>query len=257
MGWTHRTPANLSTVFADNPAAPMTVVHARRPTFFPGTSGLGSGPGQFDFVVALDRPFSIAAARDAGTGPPAPNLLIEFRVYSHSQGSMPFNLFFDAVADPAQRRIYTDGFPDDPLGNWDNKILPIALLGPGLAQTAPRLHAVGLPQLGLPFGVAVRDARAGAPAIHTHGTSRDRWGPHRLPFDLTPFGAPGCTILTDTFLWVPMAIGGNGQGEVVYPVPADPQLTGVEFYNQALILDAGVNPLGVATTNAGRALIGG
>jgi hypothetical protein len=257
LGWTHKTPATLSDVFAENESTPMAVVYARRPTFFPGTSGLSTGPKQFDFVIGLDRPFSLVAARDAGTGPPPSNLLIEFRVYSHSQRSLPFNLFFDAVADPGQRRVYTHGYPNDPTGFSDNKVLPIVFLGPGLAHTAPRLHAVGLPQLGAPFGVAVRDARAGAPAIVTHGRSRELWGPHRLPFDLAPFGAPGCAILTDTFLWTPMAIGGNGQGEIVYPVPADPQLTGLEFYNQALILDAGANPLGIAVSSAGRALIGG
>lgn len=255
LGWTQKTPSNLSTRFADNATSPLTVVYRNPRTRFVGINGLSRGPDQFDYVVPLDRPFSLASPRSLTTASPTPNLLIDIRLFSHSRGSVPFGLYFDAVDDATQRRVY--GFPNDVTGIWDNKILPISLLGAASRAIAPQLNGIGTPQLGDVFGVGVRHAPPFGVAILSHGLSAQSWGGLALPFDLAALGAPGCKILADTFLWVPLPIGANGQGEVVYPVPADPSLTGTVFYNQGLILDPGANALGLAVTNGGRALIGG
>jgi hypothetical protein len=39
------------------------------------------------------------------------------------------------------------------------------------------------------------------------------------------------------------------------PVPNDPTLDGLEFFNQALVVDLGVNPAGVTVSNGGRGVI--
>ena len=74
------------------------------------------------------------------------------------------------------------------------------------------------------------------------------------PFDLTPLGAPGCTI-DIAFVVAP---GQMVFGPIVsFPmaVPADPSLTGLEIYSQGLVLDPIANALGVVVTAALKSIL--
>jgi hypothetical protein len=54
------------------------------------------------------------------------------------------------------------------------------------------------------------------------------------------------------------AVAGSG-GDVAFriPVPFEPALPGVRFYNQAFVPDAGANALGAVVSDAAAAVVGG
>lgn len=75
------------------------------------------------------------------------------------------------------------------------------------------------------------------------------------PIDLTPFGMTRCWLLTSHDVDWPLA---NHVGVATWDleIPNDPTLPGLRFYNQAFVLDAHANPLGVIASNAGEARVG-
>lgn len=87
------------------------------------------------------------------------------------------------------------------------------------------------------------------PAALTLGASTGSWGGLRLPFDLAPLGAPGCTAYADVRAAVALAAVG---GEAVWQqqVPAMASLLGHDFYAQVWANDAGANAAGLVTSNA-------
>ena len=48
-----------------------------------------------------------------------------------------------------------------------------------------------------------------------------------------------------------------GQATWSVPLPADPGLVGLAFYNQGVVLDPGTNPLGAVVSNGGAGRVGG
>jgi hypothetical protein len=44
--------------------------------------------------------------------------------------------------------------------------------------------------------------------------------------------------------------------EMKYPIPNNPAFEGLTFYNQAWVMDAKANALGVGTSNGGKGVIG-
>lgn len=87
----------------------------------------------------------------------------------------------------------------------------------------------------LPFG----------PAVLQLGISSSLWSGLPLPLDLTPFGAPGCSLLTGPALTVVTVVDAAGKAQINLPIPASPELLGAQFYVQWLVPAPGVNPLGL------------
>jgi len=87
------------------------------------------------------------------------------------------------------------------------------------------------------------------------GFSASSWSGGPLPGSLASLGMPGCTLFADPqFLFTtPIALG---RATLSWSLPNDPALAGVQFYDQAIVLDAGVNPLGAVMSNAGHGVIG-
>ena len=217
---------------------------------FPGTRDLPAGADQFDFSVPLDAPFVVATTANL-------HLLMEVRVFSHTMGNVPFDVFFDAVQDPSLGRVYTDGQPTATAGVVDDLAIVASLMGPGLPGIAPDLQSDGRPQLGETFSVVLRHAAPLSSAVLVHGSSQTSWSGLALPIDLAFLGAPGCCILTDSLVNLPVVVDANGIVEVPYPVPQNPVFSGLGFYNQFVILDVLANALGLTMSNGGAALIGG
>jgi hypothetical protein len=48
----------------------------------------------------------------------------------------------------------------------------------------------------------------------------------------------------------------GGMVEMDYPIPGNPSLVGLTFYNQAWVIDAKANAFGVGTSNGGKGVIG-
>lgn len=97
----------------------------------------------------------------------------------------------------------------------------------------------------------------GAPCIGVFGFSDLTWSTLPLPFDLAPFGAPSC-LLGVSMDWMQVAAADN-TGQVRFPLayPNDPNLRGVIFFTQILVLDAAANALGLATSTVLQQRLGG
>jgi hypothetical protein len=88
------------------------------------------------------------------------------------------------------------------------------------------------------------------------GTSTERWGPARLPLDLGKLlGMTGCVLYTDLGSFRPLPNHG-GYAVWAIPIPHITELLGRAFYQQAFVFDAGANPFGATTSNAGAGVIG-
>lgn len=101
----------------------------------------------------------------------------------------------------------------------------------------------------------LRGPRAGAVGACVLGTNLRSFGSLSLPFDLGPFGAPGCTLYTDVVVSLPFVlaqpgVGAAGLANVELPLPALPMLVGRPFYTQWLLSDPLANALGVTLSNA-------
>jgi hypothetical protein len=97
-------------------------------------------------------------------------------------------------------------------------------------------------------------ATGGLPAILTLGTRNTSFQGITLPFDLTPVGAPGCSLYNN---WIAPVVGvtapgPNGRATFPIPIPDDPALGYTTHYSQFLFLSPGANALG-AFTSQGKA----
>ena len=251
LGYTAKPAHQLDRVFDANYAGPKSKVVATRWIDLPGTQGLPYAPNHFDWLIPLDAPFLLQPA-------PGQNVLVEIKVHGSTLAPNSPPVLCDALREPSGvSRVYATSSAQAPFGDLDFAANVIAFVPAGLAGATPNLQAAGVPQLGGTFAVVLRNARPNAPAFLAHGTSRSAWASLPLPFDLTALGAPGCALATDYALTLPLTIAVTGQGKFVYTIPNLPVLTGQNFCNQGLILDAAANALGMALTNGGIATIGG
>jgi hypothetical protein len=76
-----------------------------------------------------------------------------------------------------------------------------------------------------------------------------------LPFDMAPFGAPGCFLLCDVVA-INLIVQAGGSAQYSLAIPPNIGLLGLEFFNQAYVSDAPANALGFTTSNGARAVIG-
>ena len=79
-------------------------------------------------------------------------------------------------------------------------------------------------------------------------------GAGALPLELAALGAPTCFVLCDLVFTEPRAHGGSADGYSI-GLPNQPGLAGLVFFQQAYVLDAPANLLGLTTSNGGRAVI--
>ncbi len=121
----------------------------------------------------------------------------------------------------------------------------------------PSLSASNKPTIGQTLNLVVASAKASSGAAMFTGLSKTNLGVLSLPLDLTALGAKGCSLFVSTELFVPFATDSAGKASVGYALPNIITLVGSRFYQQALILDAKANQLGLVLTNAGMGTIGG
>lgn len=111
------------------------------------------------------------------------------------------------------------------------------------------------PVVGGRFAVLLANLPAAATGALWLGASRSKFGSIPLPWDLSPYGMPGCSLWTS----VEAALAFQGSaGTVAFslPVPADKTLSSKSFYMQAVVLDRGANTLGATLSNALAARVG-
>ncbi|MBL8755637.1 MAG: hypothetical protein JNK15_20245 [Planctomycetes bacterium] len=142
--------------------------------------------------------------------------------------------------------------------NWSALDAEAKPFGIGCQGTAgvPTLRALSAPINAANFDVRLDHVPA-VPglAVVASGTSYTLSGPLPLPFDLGAIGGPGCqAYVSADFTQVAIASGGVATSTLA--IPNNSGLLGVPIYQQAIVLDAGANALGLTTSNALRARLG-
>jgi hypothetical protein len=88
------------------------------------------------------------------------------------------------------------------------------------------------------------------------GFSDTIWQASTLPRELAFIGMPRCTLDCELFTYLTL-LQSNGALSFSTPIPNAASLSGVVFYNQAVVADpAAGNALGATLSNAGRGIIG-
>ena len=127
---------------------------------------------------------------------------------------------------------------------------------PGTAGVpALQIFSVWLPIIGRLFVLELSGVPSNAAWI-SWGWSDQQWGTNTLPWDLGAIGMTGCTLhASPDFLWFAPVTAGRAY--LTRALPNHPSLIGIHFFNQGLVLDLGINPLGATTSNAVANVIGG
>ena len=107
----------------------------------------------------------------------------------------------------------------------------------------------GLPQIGQTFSVDLNRAASNTAAGLVFGLSKTN-------FNLTAFGAPGCWILAPFDVLLITRTSNLGKSRLSFPIPQDPTLKGLVFYNQWVIHDPPANNFGFVFSNGGAGRIG-
>ena len=78
--------------------------------------------------------------------------------------------------------------------------------------------------------------------------------------DLTPFGAPGCSLYLNPLVMAPIALvsqpGGLGHASLAVPIPYDKGLEKMSYYSQWMLHDQEHNSLNLTFSNVVKATIG-
>jgi hypothetical protein len=97
-----------------------------------------------------------------------------------------------------------------------------------------------------------RTGRITTIGINWLGFSTSQYGPMKLPFDLTPAGAPGCYLRTDiAMIWAAPMI--NEKTSIRWPIPNVPAAVGVVFNSQWAVNYTTGNKLGLTFSDVMQA----
>ncbi len=103
-------------------------------------------------------------------------------------------------------------------------------------------------------------SKAKLPALDIVGVSNTAWGSQKLPFDLTPLGAPGCKLYTDLVaVFTGFTDPNSAKGYVDFRkplIPYDTNLVGATVYDQIAVLDSSHNAMGVRMSSGLKQTVG-
>ncbi|MFY9343854.1 MAG: hypothetical protein WAT39_15295, partial [Planctomycetota bacterium] len=123
----------------------------------------------------------------------------------------------------------------------------------GTPALAPQLNLP--PVLGTTWTLGLTYGNANGLATLALGASNQAWIGGALPQNLAAFGAPGCSLHTSTD-WLGGLALVSGTGAVSWTLPSSPALAGLPCFAQALVFEAGANPLGAILSNAFASAVG-
>lgn len=141
---------------------------------------------------------------------------------------------------------------------WTGTAGHYEVFGAGCAGTAgtPRLSWFGLPMAGSSFDVRLDGAPASTFAILAVGDSNTMAGSVPLPLPLTALGAPACSLLTSFPVTLTVAVDAAGNASMTLPLPPNPSIAGLPFFDQWFVLDPPANAFGFTVSNGGAAIVG-
>lgn len=128
---------------------------------------------------------------------------------------------------------------------------------PGCSGSLPRTHLVplSLPLAGSQFSVCLTNLPANAAIMFTGLANRNSvFGP--LPLNMTPLGLTGCTLyVSPDVLEFVSGVGGSATYSIALPMTSA-ALLGYRIYQQALVVDPGVNGVGAVLSDAATLSVG-
>jgi hypothetical protein len=130
------------------------------------------------------------------------------------------------------------------------------VMGPG---TATRLRAPSSASgngLGTTTTFSLSNATVNSPYLFFVGAELEKPYGQTAPFDLAPFGAPGCPLWNTADITLNGTTTASGTASIPVPIPNNPALSGKEVGIQMLVLSPGYNPAGVTTSNGIGAWLG-
>lgn len=158
-----------------------------------------------------------------------------------------------ALGAPAQLLIGDwngDTFPDvtsnGPVG-WLGQATGARPYGSGCSALgiAPTLAGAGVPQQGnLAFGLELRGPANGGSVLWVGFSKRAGLVLPPLPFDLAPYGAPGCVVFAEPRVLSFVVADSSGLARLPLGIPVDPTLHRLALFAQGASLVPGANPLG-------------
>jgi len=114
-----------------------------------------------------------------------------------------------------------------------------------------------LPQVGSTFSAEIAGMPASTVALMVTGFNDAMSGPFPLPLDLTPFGLNGCMGNIEAFDTSLVFGNAGGIGIWSVPIPADLSFSGLQFYNQAFVVDpASATAVGAVMSDSAVGVIG-
>jgi streptogramin lyase len=123
------------------------------------------------------------------------------------------------------------------------RIIAIAPSCGGLA-----IEHTGRPQVGSMLTLRVTGTRPLVPVFCSIGDSSTQWNGLPLPFPLSGFGAPGCSVNTSPLVFLPTAADPTGTAQMPITLPRDPNLISAHVFFQWFVLDRQLNAFGLATS---------
>lgn len=245
VGFTTKPVGGLSTTFASNwdSGTPVTVV-PRTQVNFPDAVRPAS-PAEFLITVPWTNTLAWAPT-------PGLNLLVEFVVYGNSAGSGIYGYALDNVS--GTQAVW--GTPATATTGQSRSFGPVIGFVEQTNTAVPVLYSNDPPQINNQFRVRLAQAHPSTVALMLLGLSNSSHRGLPLPLPLAGVGAPGCSLLASADLLSLVNINGTGTGSLQYNLPNNFYLLNLHIYNQAAILDAGANSLGLAFTNGGVGLVG-
>jgi hypothetical protein len=245
LGGTTFTPQTITGTFDanfDSTANPKTLVFSRRHYALPRMPALPRDPAQPLFTLPLDAPWPM----NLGTN----NLLLEIKQLGTSNNNVVWNYPLDAHAGATTSRVYASGFPNQATGIVNAGYgLVVHLRTAGTAvPPRPTIHNANRPVIGRDFHFQLLGFAGNTTGVVAVGASR-------LNVDLTPFGAPGCTLLTTPGVAAVVSLARGGDVAMTISVPNDAALDGQNLYMQSAALDA-THPLGFTFSNGGQLTVG-
>ncbi len=152
---------------------------------------------------------------------------------------------------------YSVAHTGTPLGNVNGLFSVYGAGCVGSVSGGPNITSAGVPRLGENWRVIATTAKPSTNALLIVGASGSVWGTTPLPFDLSGIGATNCWINASVDATVPTTTTTSGDAWAYLRIPSTLPFLGGAFYTQWLVVDPGVNPLGIVTTQGGKAVIGG
>jgi hypothetical protein len=255
MGTAAVLPAAITQSFAGNVAGtPVAVLVRKRVSIEPPASVNGS-PASWAYRIPYDQPFVWLPL-------PGKGLVWQCTHQSTSPGfGDQYRLAVDAYQDPSASPLLSSLSALSPTAGTGTAkvgfgpVLGWLLLGTGGAY--PSLSAIEPPNVGNGYTLRLAQGAPACPGVLQLGWSELAWGSLALPLDLSPFGAPGCSLLASGELQIPFVSDGSGRASFELTIPASVGIVGGNLRQQVLLLDPGANAMGLSASAGLRTVTGG